>query len=86
MEPIHPDIAQAITLDKAFYTVEAYYQQSREKIFTPSWQWLGDSSTLQTAGACVPVTLLPGFLNEPLLVSKDENGALHCLSNVCTHR
>ncbi|MFY8046562.1 MAG: aromatic ring-hydroxylating oxygenase subunit alpha [Chitinophagaceae bacterium] len=86
MEPIHPDIAQAITLDKAFYTMDAYYQQSREKIFAPSWQWVGDSRILNTAGSCVPVTLLPGYMNEPLLLSRDDKGSLHCLSNVCTHR
>src|SRR5205085_8937229 len=30
--------------------------------------------------------LLPGFLDEPLLLSRDAAGTLRCLSNVCTHR
>lgn len=32
-----------------------------------------------------PATLLKGFLDEPLLVSRAD-GELRCLSNVCTHR
>jgi choline monooxygenase len=37
-------------------------------------------------GACHPFTLLEKYLDEPLLLTKDGNGMLHCLSNVCTHR
>ena len=29
---------------------------------------------------------LPGSLDEPLLLSRDQSGDLRCLSNVCTHR
>jgi choline monooxygenase len=38
------------------------------------------------AGDVVPFTLLKGYMNEPLLLTKDKSGDLHCLSNVCTHR
>ncbi len=31
-------------------------------------------------------SLLPGLLDEPLLLARDGGGALRCLSNVCTHR
>src|SRR5262249_26691791 len=37
-------------------------------------------------GAVQPVTLLEGALDEPLLLSRDRDDALHCFSNVCTHR
>lgn len=30
--------------------------------------------------------LLEGCLDEPLVLTVDDNGELHCLSNVCTHR
>jgi choline monooxygenase len=33
-----------------------------------------------------PFTLLPGSLDEPLLLSRDGDARLHALSNVCTHR
>ena len=35
--------------------------------------------------ALKPATLLPGFLDEPLLLVKTDE-SLRCLSNVCTHR
>jgi len=34
----------------------------------------------------VPFTLLPGCLDEPLLLVGDNRGRARCLSNVCTHR
>lgn len=34
----------------------------------------------------MPFTLLEGFLDEPLLLTRDDEDRLHCLSNVCTHR
>jgi choline monooxygenase len=30
--------------------------------------------------------MLPCCLDEPLLLTRDESGAMHCMSNVCTHR
>jgi len=30
--------------------------------------------------------LLEHYIDEPLLLSRDKTGELHCLSNVCTHR
>jgi choline monooxygenase len=33
-----------------------------------------------------PRDLLPGLLDEPLLLARDAAGTLRCLSNVCTHR
>jgi choline monooxygenase len=34
----------------------------------------------------LPCTLLDGCLDEPLVLTRDAAGKLHCLSNVCTHR
>jgi choline monooxygenase len=34
----------------------------------------------------LPFELLPGCVDEPLLLSRDGRGELHGLSNVCTHR
>jgi choline monooxygenase len=33
-----------------------------------------------------PRTLLPGLLDESLLITRDGEGRLRCMSNVCTHR
>lgn len=38
------------------------------------------------AGTAHPITLLPGLLDEPLLLTVDKSGKECILSNVCTHR
>jgi choline monooxygenase len=86
MEPVHPDIAYAKTLDTAFYNDPSYLELARERIFAPSWQYVGDLSLLTKAGDCQPLTLLPGYMDEPLVLTSDEQHKIHCLSNVCTHR
>lgn len=83
---VDPDISRARTLDTAFYTDERNFRDSRESLFTPSWQFIGHSDVVPAPGACHPFTLLPGFLDEPLLLTHAEDGRLRCLSNVCTHR
>jgi choline monooxygenase len=88
MEPlfVHANIAKAKTLGTQFYTSTHYFEASREKIFAPSWQYVGSKEQVKFAGDVLPLTLLPGFLNEPLLLTHDKTDLLHCLSNVCTHR
>ncbi|MGI8543006.1 MAG: hypothetical protein ACR2MD_05940 [Aridibacter sp.] len=38
---INPDIRKAETLSSLFYTNEKYFEQSKEKIFTRTWQIVG---------------------------------------------
>lgn len=83
---VHPDVARAETLDKAFYLDPALQPLQYERVLARSWQWLSDLHDLAAPGSLRPETLLPGSLNEPLLLSRDAGGALRCLSNVCTHR
>ena len=83
---IDPDIAHARTLDTAFYTDPAIFMIAKEKLFAPSWQFIGDTSQVPVAGDALPFTLLEGYLDEPLVLVRDAAGALRVLSNVCTHR
>lgn len=83
---IDPNIARAQTLDSRFYTDPACYELAKERIFVPSWQYIGSSDQLAQAGDTQPLVLLPGCLDEPLLLTCDPQQTLHCLSNVCTHR
>ena len=41
---------------------------------------------MKVAGQVHPFTLLPGALDEALLLTRDQKDQLHCVSNVCTHR
>lgn len=83
---VDPDVTVAATLDSAFYRDEAAYGLARERIFARTWQWVGDLGHVTTNGSLAPCELLPGLLNEPLLLTRDSAGMLRCLSNVCTHR
>ncbi|MFN0139326.1 MAG: aromatic ring-hydroxylating oxygenase subunit alpha [Pyrinomonadaceae bacterium] len=83
---IDPEIRRAKTLSSEFYTDPRYFDISKEKIFLRSWQFLGRNEQLSVCdGKLTPLTILPNFLDEPILLVKDGDG-LRCLSNVCTHR
>jgi choline monooxygenase len=83
---VDPDITVASTLDKSFYLDPAAWALARERIFARSWQWLGDLRDVAEPGSLSPRELLPGLLDEPLLLARDRAGTLRGLSNVCTHR
>ncbi len=83
---VDPDITVASTIDSAFYRDAAAYTLARERIFARTWQWIGDLADVAVPGSLAPRELLPGFLDEPLLLARDAAGTLRCLSNVCTHR
>lgn len=79
---IDPDIRKAKTIASDFYTDERYFELSRERIFGHSWHFVGHASEFS---GLKPMTILPGFLDEPVLLVKSDE-TLTCLSNVCTHR
>jgi choline monooxygenase len=79
---IDPDICRARTLPSSFYTDERVFELSKERIFARTWQFAGRLDEFENLK---PVTLLPGILDEPILLSKTDDG-VKCLSNVCTHR
>src|SRR5665647_548224 len=83
---IDANIAKANTLATDFYTTPEYFEAAKEKIFASSWQFIGSKELVKFTGDVQPFTLLESYLNEPLLLTKDKAGNIHCLSNVCTHR
>ncbi|HUL94902.1 MAG TPA: SRPBCC family protein [Usitatibacter sp.] len=83
---IEPDIAAARTLPGAFYADREAFAAMRDRVFARSWQWLGSVADVAAPQSLSPRDLLPGMLDEPLLLARDAEGSLRCLSNVCTHR
>jgi choline monooxygenase len=79
------DLAAAELPPPAWYGHEELHARALERVFARSWQWVGDTRLAARAGDIVPFTLLPGALDEPLLLTND-GARRHCLSNVCTHR
>lgn len=83
---VDPDIANASTMPSEFYLSPEWFEVSKEKIFSKTWQFCFSTETFSQKGQLIPFTLLPGLLNEPLLFSHDEHNTIRCMSNVCTHR
>jgi phenylpropionate dioxygenase-like ring-hydroxylating dioxygenase large terminal subunit len=83
---IDPDIRKASTLPAWAYSDPSVFERAKERLFARTWQLVADSDAVNVPGQVHPFTLLEGCLNEPLLLTRDRSDAIHCLSNVCTHR
>jgi choline monooxygenase len=83
---IGPDIRAADTLPGSFYGDPAAYSAQVEHVLARSFHVVADAAEIAARGSVLPVTLLPGSLDEPLVLTRDEGGTLRALSNVCTHR
>ena len=80
---INKDISIAHTMPSYYYLDDHYYELSINNIFKNSWQIIKDKNSL--ISKIYPITFLKGSVNEPLLLTF-ENNEYFCLSNVCTHR
>src|SRR6478735_2581319 len=83
---VDADIRKASTIHADFYTSMECFEASKEKIFSRTWQFTGDTDELRLSGQLVPHFLLPGFMEEPILFVRDTDDKINCISNVCTHR
>jgi choline monooxygenase len=83
---IEEDIRRAWTAPADLYQGGARFDALCESVFARSWQFVGDTDSVRPPGHVEPITLLPGLLDEPLLLARDGDDTLRCLSNVCTHR
>jgi choline monooxygenase len=80
------DISKAQTLPSSFYKSSTVFEEIKNKIFLKSWQWIGESDLVKNKNSVYPLIILDDYLSEPVVLTKDENSILHCLTNVCTHR
>jgi choline monooxygenase len=89
---IDPDIRKARTLPGWFYRSEQVHAWLERRLLARSWQLITHLSRIapfdedSVQPAAWPFRFLPGSIDEPLLLTRDEQGMVHCLSNVCTHR
>jgi choline monooxygenase len=83
---IDDDIRRAHTLPATFYRDPAVFTRIRERVFARSWQLVDGAERATPPGSVLPFSFVEGFVDEPLLLVRDGAGALHGLSNVCTHR
>lgn len=83
---IHADLRKASTLPGEFYRSREVFEKLKENVFAATWLYAADAAIIEKAGQAHPFTLLPGVLDEPLVLVRDHEGQKYCLSNVCTHR
>ncbi len=83
---IDPDIAKAETLPASFYRDHSVFEALKNTVFYGSWQWVGHQALLESQRNVHPFVLLNGFLTEPMVLTKEADEKINCLSNVCTHR
>ncbi|MCE9595943.1 MAG: aromatic ring-hydroxylating dioxygenase subunit alpha [Planctomycetes bacterium] len=83
---VDADVRRARTPKPEFYLDPAWHERVLERVFARTWHWLADAELAPSSGRARPVTLAPGSLGEPLLLTRGEGGELRALSNVCTHR
>jgi len=86
MDKVNSNINKAFTIDTSIYNSTDIFEQSKEKIFAKSWQFIGQTDLVKTPGQCYPFNFIDNYIDEPLLLTRDESDQLHCFSNVCTHR
>ena len=83
---VDPDIRSSWTLPSTAYHDPALYRRFVDEVLPTCWHWVADRDRLKAPGHVLPVTLLEGSLDEPVVLTRDAEGRAHCLSNVCTHR
>ena len=76
------DVSKAQTVPPDAYTSEQFFDFERRAIFDTSWLYLCHASEIPNAGDYQTVTII----DEPLIVTRDEEGSIHVLSAVCQHR
>jgi choline monooxygenase len=74
--------SSGVALEPAYYTDPALEAAEQELIFERTWQLAGHVSQLPRPGSYI--TAAAG--NQPVLVVRDETGALRAYLNVCRHR
>ncbi len=79
------EITRVKTIHKSVYLENVNFDKLKKTAFENAWHYLGNKQLL-TVNNQFPVKVLPGFLDESLVVTKDKDETLECLSNVCTHR
>lgn len=79
---VRAPLEQASFLPQRVYSDVRLYELEVERVFRRSWLPLCHMSQLDSPGAFVARE----FFGEPVIGTRDTNGELHVLSNVCRHR
>ena len=73
---------EAETLPPECYTSEEFFRFEKEALFYREWLCVGREEWLKEPGDYITAT----HANEPVIVARGRDGALHAMSAVCQHR
>ena len=76
------DVATAATLPPVLYTSEEVLAFERDALYAKEWLCVGRAERIPNPGDWFTVTIT----GEPLIVLRDKEGEIRCLSAVCQHR
>ena len=76
------DVATAATMPPVVYTSEEVLAFERDAVFAKEWLCVGRAERIPSPGDWFTVTIT----GEPLIVLRDKEGTIRCLSAVCQHR
>lgn len=82
---IDPDITLAQAMPAKIYTAPEAFERQRTRVFARTWHLVPQDLPTSPPRA-TPWELLPGCLDEPVVLVRDAEGGCTGLSNVCTHR
>ncbi|MBL8840923.1 MAG: Rieske 2Fe-2S domain-containing protein [Planctomycetes bacterium] len=83
---IDPEITRARLPPPELYRDPEWAAAVARTSLRRGWHCLGSAAGLEAPGSARPLVLLPGFVGEPLLLVRGDDGVLRLLSNSCTHR
>lgn len=86
MHKIETKIEAARTLPGSFYGAESSFEAVKEKVLARSWQFVNDEDAVRNTSYAWPFRFIDGLVEEPLILVRDQQDDLRCMSNVCTHR
>lgn len=75
-------LEQGSTLPASWYIDPHHFIQEQARIFRHAWQYVGLVEPVATPGSFMTCVLA----GVPLVITRDEEGTLHALVNVCRHR
>jgi len=76
------DVSRAATLPPMLYTSEEVLAFEKDALFTREWLCVGRAERIPNPGDWFTVTIV----GEPLIVVRDKESQVRCLSAVCQHR
>ena len=79
---LEPDLASAATLPSTWYRDPDVLALEQDRVFARAWQLVGHTEQVRLPGDYFTCTVA----DEPLVVTRADDGAIHAFSNVCRHR